>query len=130
MSMKGKLRGLDDKQLEIFVRQRLGQDDAIFNEHLEDHKRLSLHSATSKDLINNMEIIALFDDIWDAGDHYHTPIITGYKGSLNVGSTNHLECGLYSGWGTVEVLCDIIRKWVNSKTPCFNGNYKLDTDGI
>jgi hypothetical protein len=45
-----------------------------------------------------------------------------------IGSTN-FNCDeathdyKYSGLGTVEVLMDIIRGWVDGNISCFNGNY-------
>lgn len=123
------LKNATNKQLEIFIRQRLGQEDAVFCTSEQEHLRFSFHSETSEDIINNAVIIQVFDDIWNSGDHDHTPIVLGYKGSIRINSTNfNIEDAMdnhsYCGDTTTEILIDLIKNWVNGNITCVNGDYE------
>jgi hypothetical protein len=128
-----KLKTLSKKQLEIFVRERLGQKDAALCEHNKEHLRLSFHTASSEDVLNNASIVNLFNDVWLTGDHTHSPIILGYKGSVSITSTltsfkdiYHSNDDLLSelqvnGEGTVEVLTRLIKMYIDERIIIHNG---------
>jgi hypothetical protein len=112
--MKTELINLTDKELEIFVRKRLGQQDAELCESEKDHLRFNFHAATAKEKENNFHILALFEDIYEAGDHYHSPTVVAYKGALWIGAIFQSvdEMQDYSGWGTVQIMVNVIKRYL------------------
>jgi hypothetical protein len=125
-----KLSILTDDELEIFVRKRLGQKYPE-PEFLGDgdykrikHLRFDFHAETAKSKVNNYQILALFEDVFNAGDHDHSPCINAYKGALwicGIWGDNGID---YSGWGTVDILKDIIRRTIRGEFPLINGIMK------
>lgn len=127
----------EDKELEIFVRKRLGQKNAELCENEKEHLRFSFHTSTYDDVINNANIMKLFNDIWEPdGDHNHPIHAVGYKGTICITSTltsfgdifddDKLSEKLsFSGDGTVEILCSLIKLFKNKRISTHNGVIKL-----
>lgn len=107
---KEDLMNYNDEELEAFVRRRLGPF------------RFDFHAATAKSKAKNYYILALFDDIFKADDHYHTPVIHSYKGAIYVGPLfddffTFDSDSDFSGEGTVEILMYTLKKFLEK------GNY-------
>ena len=120
--------------IEIFVRQRLGQDDAVLNISDQPHKSFCFNTITKKEEENNDFIISLFNDIWESQILDNTvPVVRGYKGCLVIGNKNILKKNKnvkegdfhykfmyqklvddrYASWSTVDVLVEMIISYIN-----------------
>lgn len=132
------LSALTDDELEIFVRKRLGQrypepeiEHITETFSLKKHLRFNFHAATSKEKENNYHILSLFDDVFGTdGDHLHSPSIHSYKGSIWIGDGwlyedypgNRDRNIDYTGWGTVSIIKDLIKRSIRGQFPLINGH--------
>lgn len=116
---------MSDRDIEILVRQKLGQQYAILCMRGQPHRRFNFHAATASEKAENYGILSLFDDIiCDGGDHYHSPTITAYKGVITFHSMDETADSYdlnYSGFGTVDILVFTLKKFAKGGS-YINGN--------
>jgi hypothetical protein len=104
-------------QLEYLVRKRLGQkdilDDSIRFKNGEPHLRFDMVGVNSRppsSFVHNNKILHLFEDV-GIFDNHEAVYLTSHKGLM---SLNYTKKGVtrirddYGGWGTVEILVDIL----------------------
>lgn len=99
---------------ELFVRLRLGQDINIFlkNKCKQPHLRFEFNQLEG-DYIKNNKILFMFE-YCGIFDYVHYLYIESWKGSIvirykELKKTNEVEI-IYDGWGTVQIIVDIIDK--------------------
>jgi len=92
------IRSLSDDLLEVFVRQRLGQQDAALRLSEREHLRFDFNAQEEKEKDHNNTVLRAFSDL--GLDEYD---IDSYKGSLTINGKD------YSGDGTVSIIKDLIR---------------------
>jgi len=110
LTVRDRVLKMSDKELEIFVRERLGQKNASLCEPKKDHLRFDFHAVTPKAKAHNYKVLSLFEDVMTDTN----VSITSIKGSFHVHDYCHspsfdqsIDC---SGWGTVEIIMMIIKR--------------------
>ncbi len=115
-----KIGNCTDRELEIFVRKRLGQKEVIdkagsilssYGESKVEHERISFHEEDEQ----NEKIVKIFTDLlgWPC-------IIKGYKGSLYVKHCTPTK-GIvetedeFNGWGTVSIIIYLLKETASAK---------------
>jgi len=119
MSIKEKIQTFDDFQLECFVRNRLGQvfllDTNLNFLHQQSHLRFNMSGSDSGGVscfTSNNKILQLFDDT-GLYENYTALYVKSYKGTINVideQSHDKLNDVDYGGWGTVEIIVDVLKR--------------------
>ena len=103
-----KIKELSKKELDFFVRKRLGQKKIVDEKnqtiHGSEHERVSFHDDNEQ----NDKIVSIFSDLWGLIK------IKGWKGSLFV-EYSYFENGYqqekkdYAGEGSVQIICDLLK---------------------